>query len=139
MAMYEEVINKVLQKVVKENDKTQFIGQPYDLQDSKDEKEWTITFKLDVYPEVEVKDNKWESIHVHAIDADVTAEEEANAFNNLRRQYADYQDADTIDEDSVAKIKFVMKDKDGNEIDKGSAFLGKEEFDEFAFVKKEFV
>lgn len=139
MAMYEEVINKALQKVVKENEKIQFIGQPYDLQDTKDEKGWTITFKLDVYPEVEVKDNKRESLHVHAIEATATAEEKENAFTNLRRQYADYQDADTISEDSVAKIKFIMKDKDGNEIDKGTAFVGKEEFDEFALVKKEFV
>ena len=139
MAMYEEVINKALQKVVKENEKIQFIGQPYDLQDKKENDVWTITFKLDVYPEVEVKDKKWESIHIHAIDTAPTAEEEANALNNLRRQYADYQDTDTITEDSVAKLKFIMKDKDGNEIDKGTAFVGKEEFDEFALVKKEFV
>lgn len=139
MAMYEEVINKALQKVVKENEKIQFIGQPYDLNDTKDDKGWTITFKLDVYPEVEVKDKKWEDLHVHAIDTEATAEEEANALNNLARQYADYQDTDTITEDSVAKLKFVMLDKDGNEIDKGSAFLGKEEYDEFEFVKKEFV
>lgn len=139
MAMYEEVINKALQKVVKENEKIQFIGQPYDLQDKKENDTWTITFKLDIYPEVEVKDKKRESIHIHALDAAPTAEEEANALNNLRRQYADYQDTDTITEDSVAKLKFVMKDKDGNEIDKGTAFVGKEEFDEFALVKKEFV
>ncbi|MBP6910346.1 hypothetical protein KBC03_02000 [Patescibacteria group bacterium] len=139
MAMYEEVMNKALQKVVEENEKIKFIGQPYDLQDKKEENNRTITFKLDVYPEVEVKDKKRETIHVHAITTTPTAEEEANALNNLRRQYADYQDTDTITEESVSKLKFVINDKDGNEIDKGSAFLGKEEYEEFALVKKEFV
>lgn len=139
MAMYEEVMNKALQKVVKENENIQFIGQPYDLQDKKADDIWTITFKLDVYPEVDVKDKKWQSLKIDPIDAAPTAEEEANALNNLARQYADYQDADTITEDSVSKLRFVMKDKAGEEIDKGSAFLGKEEYEEFAFVKKEFV
>ena len=139
MAMYEEVINKALQNVIKDNANIQFIGQPYDLNDTKDENNRTITFKLDVYPDAEVKDKKWESIHIHDIDEKPTAEEEANARNNLRRQYADYQDTDTVTEESVAKVKFVMNDKDGNELDKGSAFLGKEEYDEFPLVKKEFV
>ncbi len=139
MAMYEEAINKTLQKIVKENEKIQFIGQPYDLQDKKEEKEWTITFKLDVYPEVEVKDKKWASIKMDTIDTAPTAEEKENALNNLRRQYADYQDTDTIGEDTVAKLKFEVKDKDGKELDKGSAFIGKEEFEEFELVKKEFI
>lgn len=139
MAMYEEALNKVLQKIVQENEKIQFIGQPYDLQDKKEDNLRTITFKLDVYPQVEVKDKKRESIHVHGITTTPTAEEEANALNNLKRQYADYQDTDTVTEESVSKLKFVVKDSDGNEIDKGSAFLGKEEYDEFATVKKEFV
>lgn len=113
MAMYEEVVNKALQKVVKENEAIQFIGQPYDLQDKKDDKVWTITFKLDTYPEAEVKDKKWQSVTIDTIDTEPTAEEEANALNNLARQYADYQDTDTVSEESVSKIKFVMKDKNG--------------------------
>ena len=139
MAMYEETINKALQQVVTENNTIQFIGQPYDLKDSRDDKGRTITFKLDTYPEAEVKGDAWKSLHIAPFSADVTAEEEANALNNLKRQYADYQDTDTITEDSVAKIKYVMKDKDGNDIDTGSSFLGKEEYDEFSLVKKEFV
>ncbi len=139
MVMYEEVLNKALQQVVAENDKIQFIGQPYDLQDNKEESGWAITFKLDVYPEVEVKDKKWETLSINPIESIPTAQEEANALNNLARQYADYQDTDIVTEDSVAKLKFVMKDKDGKELDKGSSFVGKEEFDEFPLVKKEFI
>lgn len=139
MAMYEEVMNKTLQQVIKENDKIQFIGQPYDLQNNKDANGWSISFKLDIYPEVDVKDKKWQSLSMEAIDSTATAEEAATALNNLARQYADYQDTDTVTEDSVAKIKFSMKDKDGNEIDKGSVFLGKEEYEESALLKKEFV
>lgn len=139
MAMYEEVINKTLQQVIKENDKIQFIGQPYDLNDSKVNDVWTITFKLDVYPEVDVKDKKWQSLSIDAINDATTPDEEATALNNLARQYADYQDTDTVTEDSVSKLKFVMKDADGNEIDKGSVFLGKEEYEESALLKKEFV
>lgn len=139
MALYEETINNALQQIVKENTTIQFIGQPYDLKDSRDDKGRTITFKLDTYPEAEVKGDAWKSLSIPAFSADVTAEEEANALNNLKRQYADYQDTDTITEDSVAKIKYTMLDKDGNELDKGSSFLGKEEYDEFTLVKKEFV
>jgi trigger factor len=139
MAMYEEVLNKTLQQVVKENEKIKFIGQPYDLQDNKDDKWRVITFKIDVYPEVEVKDSKWKSAHVHTIETKPTAEEEANALMNLRRQYADYKDVDAITEDSVTKLKFIITDKSWEEIDKGSAFLGKEEYEEFENIKKAFV
>lgn len=139
MALYEETINKALQKIVTENTTIQFIGQPYDLNDTKDDKGRTITFKLDVYPEAEVTGDAWKSLHIPAFESAPTAEEEATALNNLKRQYADYQDTDTITEDSVAKIKYVMKDKDGNDIDTGSSFLGKEEYDESALLKKEFV
>ena len=139
MALYEETINKALQQIVTENTTLQFIGQPYDLNDARDDKGRTITFKLDVYPEAEVKGDSWKSLHIAGFEATPTAEEEATALNNLKRQYADYQDTDVITEDSVAKIKYSMKDKDGNEIHTGSSFLGKEEYDESALVKKEFV
>ena len=87
---------------------------------NKEEKDDTtiITIKLDVYPEVITKDEKWKSIKLDKIDDKATDKEIEETLLNLRKQYADYKPAKTIHENSVFKVAFSITDKDGKEIDK---------------------
>ena len=59
MWMYEELINKWLHEILHENTDIKFIGEPYDL--NKNEKENKVSVKLDVYPEIQVLDDKRKS------------------------------------------------------------------------------
>lgn len=139
MGIYEEVINHGIKKLLDENKEIRFIGNPYDIKDVKKDDEVTFTFKLDVYPEVVVKNADWKKLSINAIDTQVTEQEIQQTIENLQRQYAEYKDADEITESTVSKIKFEIFDKEGNQIDKGSSFIGKEEFAEHAIVKKHFI
>lgn len=135
VAMHEEVIHKGTLQVVKEHEEIKFIWNIYDLQQQ--EKEWNTIFsyKLDVYPEVEIKNENRTSITIKPLDDTPTKEELENTMANLQKQYADYQPHDTIEEDTVSKISFQLIDKEGSEIEKGSLFIWKEDFDEFSILK----
>ncbi len=62
MAINEHLINKGLQALLAENADIKFIGEPYAF-DTKDEKgTTTVTFSLDVYPEVYVKGKNWSTV-----------------------------------------------------------------------------
>jgi FKBP-type peptidyl-prolyl cis-trans isomerase (trigger factor) len=138
--LYEELINQSIKTLLNDNKEIQFIGNPYDISQNPGKGgEIIFTYKLDVYPEVVVVSDAWKKIKPDAIDSTVSDSDVQTSYNTLRRQYADYQDADEISMDSVAKISFEIRDKDGNKIDKGSLFLGKEDFEEFPILKKHFL
>ena len=50
---------------------------------------------------------------------------------NIKRQYADYQPAEIVGENSVFKVGLSFIDKDGKEVHTGKLYLGKEDFTEF--------
>jgi FKBP-type peptidyl-prolyl cis-trans isomerase (trigger factor) len=60
--------------------------------------------KLDAYPEVEIVDSNRQSEKIDQIDTSVSQEEIDNAINSIKKNYADYQEADTITLDTVSKI-----------------------------------
>lgn len=139
LALFEEAVHQGTLQVVKENETIKFIGNIYDLQ--QEEKEWTFTFtyKLDTYPEWEISDKKWEKESIEKVDDEPTEEDIDNTLKNLQKQYADYQDADVVADGTIFKVKFVLKDADGKDVDTGSAYIGQEEFDEFPSVKSMFM
>ncbi|MBO4516564.1 hypothetical protein J5751_03955 [bacterium] len=70
----------------------------------KDDAKKTISVKLDIYPEVEVKDDKWKKNKMKKIESKATDKEVDEALLNLKKNYADYQDTDKIEKDTVSKI-----------------------------------
>ena len=139
MAIYEHLINDGLKSILNENKDLKFIGQPYDINPEQKEDKVTLGLKLDIYPEVEVKNQKREKVTVKKIDATPTAEEKENAMNQLKKNYADYKDTDKIAQDTVSKISLQYLDKDGKELHKSSTFVGEPEFTADPFWAKTFL
>lgn len=136
MAFMEEAINASIKDVIKNHEDKKFIWQPYDLSDEKKGDILVLTYKLDTYPEVEVKNDGWKKLAVSPVDTAVTQEETNQALTNLTKQYADYIDAESIWEKTLVKAKYFMSDKDWNELHKGTAFFGEEEFKESSLLWK---
>jgi trigger factor len=139
IGIYEELINNGIQEILAENKDSKFIGEPYDInQDQKDDKT-IIMFKLDIYPEVTIKNNKWEKTKIQAIDSKPTQEDMDNAVMQLKKNYADYKDAETLTEETVSKVQLSFQDKAGIELHKTPAFIGEQEFTTDKFWTKTFV
>jgi len=134
LALYEEAVHQGTMQIVKENEEIKFIGNIYDLGQEEKDGNITFTYKLDIYPEVEAKDQKWEKATVEKIDDQPTDQEVNDTLANLQKQYADYQPADAVTVDTICKVAFQILDESGSEIDSGSLYVGKEEFDEFEIM-----
>jgi len=135
LALYEEAVHQGTMQIVKENEEIKFIGNIYDLGQEEKDGNITFTYKLDIYPEVEAKDTKWEKATVEKIDDQPTDQEVSDTLANLQKQYADYQPADAVTLDTICKVAFKILNESGAEIDSGSLYVGKEEFDEFEVMK----
>ena len=139
MGIYEHLINKGLQEILKENENMRFIGEPYDLKQEQKDGKTHITLKLDIFPEVEVLNNDREKEQLPEIKSEATPEEMDNAIISLKRNYADYQDTDVITLDTISKIEIEFMDKEGKSLEKAHNYVGEQEFAEGEFYKKEFL
>ena len=83
----------------------------------------TIKLKLDVFPEVEIKNDKWKEKKIKKLDVKVDDAEIEQSFANLKKNFADYQDAEAIELDTVSKIALEWLDKNGEVLDKGTTYL----------------
>lgn len=139
MGLYEEAINKWLKKIMDENPDIQFIWNIYDLnQEEKDDKV-VLNFKLDVYPEAKEQDEKWQDISMEKVDSQVWEEEVNQTLDNIKKQHAEYKDMDEMREDTVAKVKIYFLDGEWQEIEKSTAFIWKEDLEEFSNIKESIV
>ncbi len=134
MAFLEECLNASIKFMIKDHADMQFIGQPYDLNNEEKDDTIILTYKLDTYPEVTVKNADWKKLTINAIDTTVSKEETAQALNNLKKQYADYNEAEVIGKGTLVKASYTMTDKDGAELHKGTAFFGEDEYTESALL-----
>lgn len=134
MAFLEEALNASIKTIIKDHADIQFIGQPYDLNQEEKEGTLTLTYKLDTYPEVAVKNDGWKKLAISPVDTTVSKDEVEQAITNLKKQYADYKDADSIGQATLVKASYSMTDKDGAELHKGSAFFGEDEYKESALL-----
>lgn len=137
MVSFEEGINEALQQLIKEHEDKQWIGQPYDLQPSEDG--LTIVLKLDVYPVVETKNQNYTKVKMWTINPDVTDAELDDAMLNLRKQFATYDNTDTVAIDTTNRMRMQFLDADGVEIDKGSLFVNEADFNEHQIFKDLFI
>jgi trigger factor len=131
MWTYEELINKWLVEALEENKDIKFIWEPYDLQ--KDEENNKVSIKLDVYPEMEVIDNKRKTLKMWKIETKATDKEVEDSLVNLKKNYAEYKDTNKIQKDTVSKISLDFLDKDWASIETGTLFVWEPEFNESKF------
>jgi FKBP-type peptidyl-prolyl cis-trans isomerase (trigger factor) len=109
MGMYEQLVNQGLQVLLTDKKDIKFVGEPYDLQ--KDEKTNKVSIKLDVYPEIEVKDDKRKTNKMNKIDTKASDAEVDDSLNNLKKNYAEYKDADKIEKNTVSKVSLDFLNK----------------------------
>ena len=136
---YEKLINVGLQEILKEQPDLKLIGEPYDLKQEKKDDTTIINIKLDIFPEVEILNNDREKQSCTAIDNTATPEEVEGTMLNIKKQYADYADADEIQLDTISKIALEYLDKEGKVLNTGHTYVGEQEFAEDPFFPKTFV
>ena len=139
MWLLEEAVHAGTKQILDDNPDVKFIGNLYDLNREEKDGNTIVTFKLDVYPEIEEKNQNWKKIKMEPVESDATEEEINSTILNLSRQYADYQATEAVSEETIFKVKFDLQDENDEQIDTWSAFLGKEELEEFPWVKETFV
>ncbi|MEI6117839.1 MAG: hypothetical protein WCP92_00865 [bacterium] len=124
---------------MKEQPDLKLIGEPYDLKQEEKDGNTIMNLKLDIFPEVEVVNNDWEKQSCTPIDNTATKEEIEGTMMNIKKQYADYQDADTIELDTISKITLEYLDKEGKVVHTGHTYIGEQEFAEDPFFPKTFI
>ncbi len=139
MWIYEEAVNLWIQETLKENAQIKFIWEPYDFNQKLEKEETIITMKLDAYPEVEITDSKRQTEKMDKIDIQVSQEEIDNAITSIKKNYADYQEADIITLETVSKILVEYLDADWNITDKSHIYLWEQEFAEEKYFQDTFV
>ena len=140
----ENLVHKTLKKVIDENPNHYILSrEPYDfnpeqLSKKKDDGTYLVTFKVDVYPEVEEKDNKRQNISITKAEINIDEKQIDDVITSIQKQYANYIDTEEIGENTVAKcnIKFFWKDE--QELHKKSAYVWDEEFTTYPFLKEDF-
>ena len=136
---YEKLINKGLQEILKEQPDIKLIGEPYDLKQEQKDDTTIINLKLDIFPEVEVINNDREKQSCTPIDNIATEEEIEGTLMNIKKQYADYQDTDSIQLETISKIALEYLDKEGNVVHTWHTYVGEQEFAEDPFFPKTFI
>ena len=139
MAVTEHIINHVLQHIISENSDIKFIWEPYWYNQNKKDEETTITILLDAYPEVEIKAEDRKKEWIKPINIKVEEKEIDEAIQNLKKNYADYQDTDIIEKDTVSKISLNFVNKKWDTLEKWTSYIGEPEFNEDSFREKTFV
>lgn len=137
MGMYEQLVNQGLQTLLQEKKEIQFVWEPYDLQkwNGEDKEANQVSIKLDVYPVVEVKDDKRKTNKMGKIDTKASDAEVEESLTNLKKNYAEYKDADKIEKDTVSKVSLEFLDKKWEILETGTLFIGEPEFNDPDFAK----
>ena len=139
MAITEHLVNKGIQQLLSEQQDLKFIGEPYGFDTKEDKGTTTVSFSLDIYPEVEMKGKDWEKVQMNALSVEASDAEIENSLLNIQKNYADYKDTDIINgKDTISKLGLEFFDKEGKSVEKGTTYLGETEFAEDKFWEKTF-
>ncbi len=131
MWVAEQLVNQGLKDILSEKKDIKFIGEPYGLE--KDEKNNKFKIKLDVYPKVEVVDDKWKSNKMNKIDTKATDKEVEESLVNLKKNYAEYKDTNKITKKTVSKVSLDFLNKKWESLETGTLFIWEPEFNESKF------
>lgn len=143
MAVLEEVMSDALKQVVESNPDHKWIGQAYNLNTNEykdDNQSGTLSFSLDVFPEVTEKNTNWKKEKPKAYSVEVTKEEINTTVDQLRSNYAQFDDVDVVDADSLMRIKMTHQDKKWNALGNSkNQYLGQEELSAHPTLQKLFI
>ena len=119
MAGIEEFMQKAVQKVVMDHPEIKFIGEPYAFDmaqyDAADKDgNFSLSFRLDVYPEIIVKNDTWKKDKTAPYSLDVTDTEIDETLNTIRSSYAEYEAMEVVDTDAMVRVKVAYTDTDGH-------------------------
>ncbi|HOQ79106.1 MAG TPA: trigger factor [Candidatus Absconditabacterales bacterium] len=131
MGTYEYLINKGLHEVLDENQEIKFIGEPYEPKEY--DKENRVGIKLDIYPEVQILNDKRKSLKMGKMETKATDKEIEDSLLQLKKNYAEYKDTNKIEKDTVSKVSLDFLDKDGKSLEIGTVYVGEPEFTESKF------
>jgi trigger factor len=96
MSITEHIVNHHIQEMLAQNPTLRFIGEPYEYHSDEKDGTTTITLKLDVYPEVEIKKDSRKKETIKPLTVQVDDQEVDTALLNLKKNYADYQDTEEL-------------------------------------------
>lgn len=143
MTVLEDIVNSILKQAVDKYPDYKRLGQIHDLNTEKfgkEDEDGTISFELDVFPEVEVKDDKWKSVKVSEYTIELTDEEIQKTIDQLRSSYANFEDRELVDETSLMRLKTQHLDDKGNEVWRSkNHYIGKEELEVEPQLHQEFI
>jgi trigger factor len=143
MAVLEEVMNQTIKQVIEAHADKRWIWQAYALNtnDYKDVNEsGTISFSLDVFPEVVEKNVTWKKHTEKAYSTEVTKKEIDATLDQLRSSYAQFDDVDVVDKESLMRLKIIQQDKKGEQLGHTkNQYLGQEELSKHTAVQKLFL
>lgn len=114
MATMEDIVNEAIQQIVTAHPDMRWIGQIYNLDTSnfKDmSEEGTVSFALDVFPEIEQKNDAWKKEKVSAYSTEVTQEDIDTALDQLRSSSATFDDVEIVTATSLMRLKIAFLDK----------------------------
>ncbi len=135
-AIYEQAVNDALQDAVKEY---QLIWEIYDINNEKKWDNIVITFKVDKYPVVEVKNENYKSVEPTLPDETVNEEDIEKAVKWLQTQFAEYKDVEKVDtEKTYTKLELDYLNDKWEKVGDGKVFLAKEDYAEFPMLKESF-
>ena len=135
-AIYEQAINDALKEAVKEY---QLIWEIYDINNEKKWDNIVITFKVDKYPIVEVKNENYKSVEPALPDETVNEEDVEKAVKWLQTQFAEYKDVEKVDtEKTYTKLELDYLNDKWEKVGDGKVFLAKEDYAEFPMLKESF-
>ena len=139
MSCLEEFIHDAVNQVVADNKDQQRIGQPYKLsmeQYGDEQSDGSFSFTLDVYPTLHEKDTKWKKIKKDPYTNEMTQEDVDLTLTQLRSSYAQFEDADIVEEDVLTRVKIVYKNNDIVLWNSKNRYLGREDLEVNKDLKK---
>lgn len=143
MATMEDIVNEAIQQIVTAHPDMRWIGQIYNLDTSnfKDmSEEGTVSFALDVFPEIEQKNDAWKKEKVSAYSTEVTQEDIDTALDQLRSSSATFDDVEIVTATSLMRLKIAFLDKKWDAIGNGkNQYLGQEELAAHPSIQKDFL
>lgn len=95
---------------------------------------------MDVFPEVVVKNNKWESTKVKPYSVEVSQKDIDTTVDQLRSSYATFDDVEKVTKTSLMRLKIAFLDSEGKVLGhEKNQYLGEEELSKVPALHKQFI
>ena len=143
MATMEDIVNEAIQQIVTAQPDIRWIGQIYNLDTSEFKdmtEEGSVSFSLDVFPEIQQKNDTWKKQKVAPYTTEVNEDDITTAIDQLRSSSATFEDVEKVSKTSLMRLKIAFLDKKWEAIGNGkNQYLGQEELSEHPSIQKDFL